>query len=1304
MMMWPSKKRPPPRWADERVISENREPMHVPLHAHASTDEALARTCGGEPYARTHWVLPLTPAQWLFQLSRTPSDAPVPQPERGFDTSVGSWSHICVPLSWQLDPVVGKIDKPIYTNYRYPIPGSFKTWNLKRFPVPRDDNPVGSYQVTFTLPAEWNGRRVFLQLDGASSNAAVWIDGIEVGYTQDSCLEAEFDVTSACASRGGEGAMAQRNVAGEHTLSVQIHRWCDGSYLEDQDQWWLSGLHRHVRLYSKAASLAIVDYEMRTVRAVLDEDTAHPHRGVADVCLQVRFAGGGLRDARAIASLYGPSLVVPGEASPAARRQNVWRAEQAVMPCGPPTGVGPGTAEPFASELNEAGPLLTGAYGATFDTTIEGASLWSAETPFLYLLVVELRDAEGRLVDCESSWVGLRQVEIRESLLCVNGRPITVRGVNRHDHDPQRGKAVEWADMLRDAALMKSHSFNAVRTSHYPNDSRWLELCDACGLYVVDEANIETHGCIFLGDEGRIAKTPSWRRAFLARFARMVQRDKNHASVIVWSLGNESGYGPTHDAMAAWARKHDPTRPIQYESCGGNACTDIICPMYPSEYTVALLNTERGQLLSSVAAGQPEPTRYYPKSSYRGPPRPVIVCEYAHAMGNSTGNLDEWWDFFQRLPYCQGGFIWDWVDQGLEQPVPSGGRHTRWAYGGDFGEYIHDARFCINGLLGPDRRPHPGLLEAKYVMQPLRARLLSWRYQTAEEKGGSSGGALAHLRFYNLRDFTACDDVDVSVALDVDGVQVASVTVESDTKLPRAGKSEEVQIFLPIPRKPEAAPAMRNPLMARDAHLTVRFTHRAPPSWLPDAAKRVACSQFAVPPPPDSMPQRTKITRAPSTGARRLKLTETSERFIISGAYDGDALGRGGGHRFELTVNRVDGTIGPMVIDGQTVLEAGGGELNLWRAPTENDQGCTNTSLAYPKHETMNNLVWWFRCIIFVVRRLPPLLFPAAYSHQGLWERDGFDQLRRRVAPDGARLVSVDDGRVEISTTVEAYAPSGARRATHEQKLTILDGGVLLLENDVAVSMSSTCESLARVGVKFRVPRQSAKTVRWYGRGPHENYADRKRSALVGEHAATSDELGMELTDGYVYPQSCGARGDVRWLALSSDTNGGSHTTNGLAIFSSSLLSFSLLPSSDAAIARATHPHEVEMSDASLHLSLDHLQMGVGGDTGWLRTVRPRYRVPAGRHRWALVFAPLWNGSPVGVADMIPTEASERLRRTNGEAFIPVSSAQKMMSLVLPDAPAARRTLMVVTMLLASVLIANIALAWPENMPENVHA
>ena len=1354
-----SKKSSNPPWCDELVQGQNRQPMHAPLHAYESIANALIDGCTAEP-PPSRWVLRLTPAQWLFHLAPSPSKAPAPDKGRGFRTL--GWGSIAVPCSWQVadyqqgaaaagTPV---IDLPIYANYRYPFAGDASS--LASFPVPRENNPVGSYQVEFTIPEAWDGRRIFLVLEGAESNATVWIDGRKVGYSQDSRLPAEFDVTSACAGPArGAPLAADAKVAGQHVLSVQCMRYCDGSYLEDQDHWWLSGLHRHVWLYAKPHRLALVDYHVVTTAVQHEGSSSGPS---AEVTISVRcqsdsrLAPSDLESYRLVTSLHGPCLLTPGE--PAPPRAELWSDSERLEPADAAerndVALTRARAACAASceELLEAGGLLVGDACASFKLRLDNAFLWSAEAPWLYTVVVELRDASGQTIDCEACHVGVRTVKLQNGCLLLNGRELTIRGVNRHDHCPLRGKAVDWATMLTDVKLIKAHSLNAVRTSHYPNASEWYKLCDALGLYVVDEANCETHGCLFIGDEGALAKKRSWRRAFVQRFTRMVQRDKNHACIVGWSLGNEAGYGGHHDAMGVWCRAHEPSRPVQYESCGGAACTDILCPMYPSDELVTRLNTLAGQLASSRKNKPEDLTRRYPASQHSGGMRPVIPCEYAHAMGNSTGNLSEWWTLFESLPFCQGGFIWDFVDQGLAQSIPtvaaaavsaSGAAPPaitladgtvlagkRWAYGGDFGERVHDARFCINGLVGPGRRPHPGLFEVKSVLQPVRIALgqRPWVYEAPEDGVGVRGAARATgtIRLRNLYGFRSLAGLRVSVSLQVDGVVVGRSVVECLDDV-AAGASLELRIVVPLgdseaTRTVLPEPVVRNPMLAREAFLDVEVTDPDVPAWAHSAARIVATAQFTVTPPSIPPPLAfaghliSSADLADSTsaygndgtdGPGGLSFAEDVERVLIRG-------GCTGGGAFSLVINRADGTVGPLSVDGHVVLSRGGAALSLWRAPTENDQGCVFTAFAHPKDETIASLVWWYRLLLELSKRLPHWLFKLGASYSDLWSLDGLPNLQPRERAPTVTVAHASSARVDVLIRRELCAPNGSKRAAHDITLTVLRGGAIHLANTASVALVHS-DSVARVGLGFALPRQAVGghqlewTVRWYGRGPHENYPDRQASAPIGTYDATPAELAEELTVGYVYAQHCGRRGAARWLSLATAAGRGLLVSGGVPF------GFTMMPCPDAVIAAAEHPHEVAEAmaerqaagePAEHHLTIDHKIMGVGGDVAWFPSVREGYLVPPGTYRWTILLQAFaaWPPPPALPlpADLAPVGAIGGRKRP--PAFEPVGlvdEAMRVARLLLLEAPPLTRSLTTTLLLLlalALILAAEATHSW----------
>ncbi|MBM3190261.1 MAG: DUF4981 domain-containing protein, partial [Chloroflexi bacterium] len=508
-------------------------------------------------------------------------------------------------------------------------------------------------------------------------------------------------------------------------------------------------------------------------------------------------------------------------------------------------------------------PVALGADGeaaVALEQGVPAPRKWSAEEPYLYTLLLTLRDAQGHVLEVVSGRVGFRQVELKDGLICVNGAPVVFKGVDRHDHDPDRGKAVTLESMRADVLLMKRYNLNAVRTSHYPNDPRFLDLCDRYGLYVIDEANVESHGVW-----DKLAKDPAWELAFLERGARMVERDKNHPSVIIWSLGNESGYGRNHDVMANWMHAHDPTRLVHYHPAENAPIVDMISFMYP---TIDRL----------VAAAQDEQET-----------RPVIMCEYAHSMGNSTGNLKEYWEAIDAHRRLQGGFIWDWAEQGLRRVTPEGVGY--YAYGGDFGDEPNDGNFCLNGLVMPDRSVKPGLIEYKKVIQPVRI-------EPVDPLRGV-------VRVTNRYQFADLSGLAVSWTLAEDG------HVLQRGALPRLalqpGESQEVRVPF---RRPRANPGC-------EYWLTVTFALAEDAPWA-EAGHVVAWEQMAVP---------LKAPAAPRPAFSRMRelALDTS----------GDAI-RVNGYDLALTFDRALGALSSWQFMGRELLVAGP-RLNVWRAPTDND-------------------------------------------------------------------------------------------------------------------------------------------------------------------------------------------------------------------------------------------------------------------------------------------------------------------------------------------------------------------------------
>ncbi len=626
-------------WESPQITSRGRLAAHTPMSSWRS--EAHARQ-----ELDSHSVLSLN-GDWAFALYDAPEQVPATFASEGANPS----QTIPVPANWQLHGH----DKPIYTNVKYPF-----ACNPPFVPA---ENPTGCYSTVFSLPADWAAdSQTRVIFDGVNNAFYLWCNGQAVGYSQDSRLPAEFDLTPYLQ-------------AGNNKLCVMVLRWSDGSYMEDQDMWWLSGIYRNVRLLNKPAQ------RLSDVRVTPDLDSRYEH-GSLNIVVDTH------------------------NSTDLAIRTTLYRGEQEVTSATNAIGTAP---------MDERGGYDN---RTIINLDVLNPDKWSAEAPNLYRVTVTLTDpATGRDIDCEAYDVGFRKVEIKDGQLQLNGKPLMIRGVNKHEHNPATGHFETVEDVRQHLVLMKQHNFNAVRCSHYPHQPAFYQLCDRLGLYVVDEANIETHGMVPMRG---LSDDPMWANAFLERMIRMVSRDFNHPSIIIWSLGNESGYGAAHDAMYQWTKRTDPSRPVQYEGgCSDTPATDIICPMYA--------RTEEDQ-----------PQQFFDKTKWAltkwgempNETRPIILCEYAHAMGNSLGGFGEYWDAFRKHPRLQGGFIWDWVDQGLDK-FDDHGQHF-WAYGGDFGDVENDRQFCINGLVFPDKTPHPALFEAKRAQQPFTFKLVSTQPLTVD--------------------------------------------------------------------------------------------------------------------------------------------------------------------------------------------------------------------------------------------------------------------------------------------------------------------------------------------------------------------------------------------------------------------------------------------------------------------------------------------------------------------------------------------------------------------------------------------
>jgi beta-galactosidase len=651
---------------------------------------------------------------WRFQLLHRPDGEPGPD-----------WSEAAVPGCWTMQ---GFDDRPHYTNVQMPFPGLPPT-------IP-DDNPTGIYERDFDLPGGWDALRVVLHVGAAESVLIVTVNGEDVGLSKDSHLAAEFDISSFVRP-------------GTNTVRLRVVKWSDATYVEDQDQWWHGGITRSVFLYT-TGPVYLAD-----VRATAGL-TVDLRTGTLDLAVDVGFAGGGRAEPgwRVEATIPGwtetltaelPSFRLPGWTWAGPERDLLDRVIQG----GPLNPEEASTTWPALDRVLE--PPAEGA--VRWMVEIPDVRAWSADVPNLYPLLVVLRSPEGDVVDEAAIRIGFRRVEVRGVDLLLNGRRVYVRGVNRHDFDQHTGRVVSRESMRADLVQMKQFNFNAVRTSHYPNDPALLDLADELGLYVIDEADIESHAFqSTLCDDRRYLET------WVARVARMVQRDRNHPSVIAWSLGNESGYGANHDAAAAWVRRADPSRPLHYEGAvrfdwtSAQTASDLTCPMYPTIEAI-VAHARSGRQL-----------------------HPLIMCEFSHAMGNSNGTLAEYWDAIERTPGLQGGFIWEWWDHGLVQELPDGRR--RWAYGGDFGDQPNDGNFCTDGLVWPDRRPKPALWEHKQLAAPVTV--------------GAAEGA-GQLQITNRLEARSLNWLQARYEVWKDGRQVG----DGELPLPAVGPGETATIDLP---------------------------------------------------------------------------------------------------------------------------------------------------------------------------------------------------------------------------------------------------------------------------------------------------------------------------------------------------------------------------------------------------------------------------------------------------------------------------------------------------------------------------
>jgi len=1019
-------------WENQRINQINREPAHATFVPYDKEAKVAVNDLATSPYYQC------LNGKWKFSLVNHPSLRPEGFFKPGFDDA--KWDLIDVPSNWELKGY----DYPIYTNITYPYPVAPPF-------IQGDHNPAGSYRMQFETPVSWKGKEIILHFGAAGSAYYVWVNGQRVGYSEDSKTPAEFNVTKYLQE-------------GKNLLAVQIFRWCDGSYLEDQDFFRMSGITRDVYLLAKNP---VHLFDFRSV-ASLDEKYVN---GLFSLDLNIRNLSQGKPTINVEAKLLKDG------------KEFFKQGSKLVF-------------QPNSNTLK-------------FGATIPKVQTWSNETPNLYQLIITLKDEKGAIIETEGCKVGFRKVEIKNGILCINGRKIYVKGVNMHEHHEVNGHVMDRATMIKDLSLMKQFNINTVRTCHYPEPELWYELCDQYGMFLIDEANIESHGMGY--GKASLAKDSTWFDAHLFRTRNMVERDKNHPSVIIWSLGNEAGDGTNFEKTYAFIKGFDSTRPVQYEQAGQKAHTDIVCPMYSRIPNI--IN--------------------YAKSHKD---RPLIMCEYAHAMGNSVGNFQDYWDAIEQNEMLQGGCIWDWVDQGLLTKNDKG--ESFWAYGGDFGpkDVVSDGNFCCNGVVNPDRNPKASLYEVKKVYQNIGFK------QVDPEKGKYS--------INNKFIFTDLNNFSFTWRVEADGV----VVNKGDLSKINAPAGVAKEITLPLNITPDAGKEYFIIFEAK----SLQSTDLVPKGHV------VAYEQFALP------VSKPAMTLQP-TG--KVMVEQKPEAAILSGA------------NFKIQFDLVKGVINQLDYFGKEMLTDGKGpEPDFWRAPTDNDFG--------------NGLDK--RCQV--------------------WRKTGANRqlIDKKVMP-------ISDNEAEIRFTFTLPGLKGETIGTYETIYKVYGDGSISVKNSLSPGTEKLPE-IPRMGMQMQLGREF-ENLAWYGRGPLENYWDRKTSMLVGKYAGKVKDQYFP----YVRPQENGNKSDVRWASLTNNDGAG------ILVIGDQLLNITahhnLMEDFESPVRTIGHiyegkevvnRHTCDVKERNLTaFNIDYLMMGVGGDDSWGARTHPEYTIPAKNYEYSFRIVPI---------------------------------------------------------------------------------
>tara|TARA_B110001454_G_scaffold186325_1_gene183058 strand:- start:1470 stop:4763 length:3294 start_codon:yes stop_codon:yes gene_type:complete len=1048
---------------DEQVIGENKLPAHASFTSFSTLEERKANK--PKYYKSLNGI-------WKFNWVRNPKERPISFMNPKFDAS--KWDNIKVPSNWEVEG----FGIPIYVNHQYefadykaPVAKDME-FTDKIYPknpgdVPDNYNPVGTYIREFMVDKDWENKEHFLHIGAMKSGGFIWLNGKYIGYSQGSKLPAEFNITNVLKT-------------GMNTIAIQVFRWTDGSYLEGQDFWRISGIERDVFIYGQP-KVRIQDFE---VTSILD-DTYKNGELLIEIVLKNHFT-----DDKDIVIHYQVLDANNNSVSSNSDTLNIKTSQKE---------------------------------NGNFSATISNVKQWSAEHPNLYTLVLELQDNNGNLLETTSSKIGFRSVEIKNGLLLINGQRVTLKGVNTQETDPETGHVMSEYLIRKDIRLWKENNINAVRLSHYPRGRRFYELCDIYGLFIIDEANIESHGMYY--GEHSLAKKPNWENAHVDRMVRLVKRDRNHPSVIIWSMGNEAGNGINfykgYDAMKA---NDNSKRPVQYERTykdydgslyDMDSNTDIIVPQYPSPADFEEIGKSKTD-------------------------RPFIPSEYAHSMGNSTGNFQDYWDIIEQYDNLQGGFIWDWVDQSIWKTNDKGERY--YAYGGDYGNNMPtDNTFLNNGIVFPDRTPQPALYEVKKAHE----------FINFKHKGINKHNELRIL-VENLYDFTNLNQFNFTAHIKADGTILKTIVFEDIAVETHTGK------LIRIP--------LNDITFKENTEYFVEVSATTKINWgiLPIGFE-VAHEQIAL-------TSKFKKVKTDITSGSKLFIVESAGLVTVSN------------DNLNLIFDKNEGRITSYRFNGKQLLKEGKGpKPNFWRAVTDNDFG----------NGMANKNIEW------------------------------------KVASNNSKVTDINiiestDGRTLM--TVSYTLP--AVETTFTSVYTIYGNGVVKIDN----TLNSTAfkGDIPRIGMRLQLPKKN-NNLSYFGRGPWENYQDRKSSAFI-------DLYTSKVTDQYVpyiRPQENGYKTDTRWIALSDESKSGllfvSESTKGLG-FSALHMVNEDFDTTDGIDYKASNKskHTIDIKDKNLvQLNIDLGQRGVGGDDSWRAMPQEQYLYKGSeKHSYSFYMIPFENGTP----------------------------------------------------------------------------